>query len=145
MKKLIVILVLLISTRLNAQTGISEVDSFINEWIGKPYRFGGTTKSGIDCSAFTQKFYDQIRGEFIERVAWAQWDQSIRISKDSLAIGDIVFFTSKASPSGWHCGIYIGDSKFIHAANHREGVKISSLTDPHYQNTYKGAGRIKHQ
>jgi murein DD-endopeptidase / murein LD-carboxypeptidase len=143
MKKLIVIIVMLTGLNLKAQTGISKIDQFINEWVGKPYRFGGTTKSGIDCSAFTQKFYKQVLNEVIERVAWAQWDQTLRIDKDSLAIGDIVFFNSKLSPSGWHCGIYIGENKFVHAANVRDGVKISSLSDERYKESYKGAGRIK--
>lgn len=118
------------------------VNNFIVEWIGKPYKFGGKTKNGIDCSAFTQKFYNEVYGIAIPRTCYYQYKHSNRISSDSLKIGDILFFNSKASPSGWHCGIYIGNDLFVHAANWRDGVKISCLLDENYQRIYKGAGRI---
>ena len=65
-----------------------------------------------------------------------------RILKDSLTTGDIVFFRSNLSPSGWHCGLYLGNGTFAHAANKKEGVKISSLSEPRYLRSYKGAGRF---
>jgi cell wall-associated NlpC family hydrolase len=75
-------------------------------------------------------------------VAWKQWHQTKRITKDSLEIGDIVFFSSKTSPSRWHCGIYIGNNKFVHSSNKREGVKVSDLNEHRYIKSYKGAGRF---
>jgi cell wall-associated NlpC family hydrolase len=69
--------------------------------------------------------------------------QTDRVDKDSLELGDLVFFRSKISPSGWHCGTYIGNKQIVHAANRVEGVKISSLNEPRYAKGYKGAGRIK--
>jgi len=59
-----------------------------------------------------------------------------------LMVGDLVFFRSKASPSGWHTGTYIGNSYFIHAANKYEGVKISSLYEPRYKEMIRGYGRL---
>ena len=86
--------------------------------------------------------YKEVYGEQLENVAWKQWQQTKRISRPSLKVGDIVFFNSNLSPSGWHCGIYIGDNKFVHASNRREGVKISDMNSYPYNRSYKGAGRL---
>jgi cell wall-associated NlpC family hydrolase len=76
-------------------------------------------------------------------VAYKQWAQTQRIKKDSLNVGDLIFFISKASPSGWHTGTYIGNTYFIHAANKYEGVKISSLEEPRYKRAIRGYGRLR--
>ncbi len=118
------------------------MDSFINEWIGKPYKFGGRTKNGIDCSQFAKRLYNDVYGLDLKGTCSRQWNQTKRILKSALEIGDIVFFRSRLSPSGWHCGIYIGENKFVHSANKLEGVKISSLSEDVYRKNYKGAGRL---
>ena len=116
--------------------------NFISEWYGTRYIFGGSTKKGIDCSAFTQRFYKNVYNMQIPRTCEYQYKYSNRISILDIQMGDILFFNSKVSPSGWHCGIYIGNDLFVHAANWRDGVKISCLQDEHYQRIYKGAGRF---
>jgi len=120
----------------------TKLGKFINEWLGVRYRLGGSTKKGIDCSQFTKRLYRDVYNLSLQDVAYKQWNQTKRIKKDSLQVGDIVFFRSKQSPSGWHCGIYIGNNRFVHAANKSEGVKISTLDEPRYLNSYKGAGRL---
>jgi len=140
MKKLLLILFLSLSTVSYGQ--IKSLDSFVNEWLGVPYRLGGNAKTGIDCSQFTKRLYKEVYSEQLENVTWKQWRQTKRISKASLEIGDIVFFNSNLSPSGWHCGIYIGRNKFVHASNRREGVIISDLNSYPYNRNYKGAGRL---
>jgi lipoprotein Spr len=120
----------------------TKLGKFINEWLGVRYRLGGSTKKGIDCSQFTKKLYRNVYDLSLGDVAYKQWNQTKRIKKDSLQVGDIVFFRSRQSPSGWHCGIYIGNNRFVHAANKSEGVKISTLDEPRYLNSYKGAGRL---
>ena len=140
MKKILLILFLSLSTVSYEQ--IKSLDSFINEWKGAPYRLGGSSKNGIDCSQFTKRLYKDVYGKQLENVAWKQWNQTKRVLKASLEIGDIVFFNSKLSPSGWHCGIYIGHNKFVHASNRREGVIISDLSSYPYNRSYKGAGRL---
>jgi len=140
MKKILLILFLSLSTLSHGQT--KTLDSFINEWLGVPYRLGGNSKTGIDCSQFTKRLYKEVYSEQLENVAWRQWNQTKRILKAGLEIGDIVFFNSKLSPSGWHCGIYIGNNKFVHASNRREGVIISDLNSYPYNRSYKGAGRL---
>ena len=140
MKKILLVLFLSLSILSQGQT--KTLDSFINEWLGAPYRLGGNSKTGIDCSQFTKRLYKEVYGEQLENVAYKQWNQTKRILKASLEIGDIVFFNSRVSPSGWHCGIYIGRNKFVHASNRREGVKISDLSEYPYNREYKGAGRL---
>jgi lipoprotein Spr len=120
----------------------TKLGKFINEWLGVRYRLGGSTKKGIDCSQFTKRLYRDVYNLSLQDVAYKQWIQTKRIKKDSLQVGDIVFFRSRQSPSGWHCGIYIGNNRFVHAANKSEGVKISTLDEPRYLNSYKGAGRL---
>ena len=129
-------------TEIIALTDSAKLDAFIRDWLGVKYRLGGRTKSGIDCSQFTKRLYRDVYGLELKDVAYKQWSQTNRITKTNLIIGDIVFFNTRISPSGWHCGIYIGNDKFVHAANKAEGVKISSLSEPKYKKSYKGGGRL---
>ena len=157
MKKILVIILLIVSINSYSQTKkvLGAVDSipiltpdttlnnFVYHWLGKPYRLGGKTERGIDCSQFNKRLAMDVYKIQLENVCYRQWDQTERIKQDSLQIGDLVFFRSRQSPSGWHCGTYIGETMFVHAANRYEGVKISSLLEPNYKRAYKGAGRIK--
>ncbi len=154
LKLIVVIGSLLLPTTLIAQVPLDKFDagvftedsvlnSFILKWLGKPYKLGGKTEKGIDCSQFTKRLYKDVYTKELENVAYKQWNQTIRVKRDSLQVGDIVFFRSRQSPSGWHCGAYIGNTYFIHAANKFEGVKISSLKEPKYMKSYRGSGRLK--
>jgi len=120
----------------------STLNSFILHWVGKPYLLGGKTERGIDCSQFNKRLYKDVYELHLENVCYKQWNQTDRIKRDSLEVGDLVFFRSTKSPSGWHCGTYIGETQFVHAANRVEGVKVSSLLEPRYKRAYKGAGRL---
>ena len=122
-------------------TADTTLNNFMLHWIGKPYRLGGTTERGIDCSQFNKRLAKDVFKIQLQSVCYKQWNETERIKKDSLAVGDLVFFRSRQSPSGWHCGTYIGETMFVHAANKYEGVKISSLLEPKYKKAYKGAGR----
>lgn len=155
MKKIFLFALVLISTTVMSQTkkvyldsiprfaSDSTLNSFIIHWIGKPYKLGGTTEKGIDCSQFNKRLANDVFKISMENTCATQWQTTTRIKKDSLEIGDIVFFRSKQSPSRWHCGTYIGETMFVHAANKYEGVKISSLNEPKYKLAYKGAGKKK--
>lgn len=123
-------------------TDSAKLNAFIRDWMGVRYRLGGSTKRGIDCSQFSKKLYMVVYGKSLGKNCAEQWGQTTRIPKDSLKTSDIVFFRSRQSPSGWHCGVYIGDNRFVHAANRAEGVKISSLDEPRYKRAYKGSGRL---
>ena len=149
----ITILFWLLSQKSNAQisqlkfdegvfTEDTTLNQFILKWLGKPYKLGGNTEKGIDCSQFNKRLYQDVYKLQLENVCYKQWNQTQRIRKDSLEAGDLVFFRSKASPSGWHCGCYIGNTYFVHSANRYEGVKISSLIEPRYNKSFKGGGRL---
>lgn len=115
---------------------------FMKEWLGVKYKLGGSTNKGIDCSQFNKRLYKDVYGLDLQNVCYKQWAQTRRIVQDSLQVGDLLFFRSKSSPSGWHCGTYIGNRMFVHAANKYENVKLSCLDEPRYKKTYRGAGRL---
>lgn len=106
--------------------------------IGSPYRWGGSSPQGFDCSGFIQYLYKEER-KTIPRTVSDIWNFSTPIG--SPAIGDLVFFeTYKAGPS--HLGIYIGNDQFIHAGM-SNGVEISNLKDNYWRNRYLGAKRVQ--
>ena len=150
MKKLITTLILYIT--INSSFGQelpmpqsnNSLDGFVKTWIGRPYRFGGNSEAGIDCSNFVVRLYREVYNSFsISGTCRYLWKQTQRVTTDVLREGDLVFFSSNRSPSGWHVGVYLGNNQFIHAANKQEGVKISSLDEPFYKRNFKGAGRIQ--
>ncbi len=105
---------------------------------GVPYVFGGTSKSGFDCSGYTQYVY---KGSDISlpRTSFEQFNVGSSITKEQLQTGDLVFFTTyQKGPS--HVGIYIGGGNFVHASN--SGVRTTSLNDSYYAGRYVGARRI---
>ena len=78
----------------------------------------------------------------IPRTARSQYQAMNKVDKDSIQTGDLVFFSSKLSPSGWHVGLYRDDDQFLHAANRKEDIKLSNLSDSNYQKAFKWARRI---
>jgi len=109
-------------------------------FIGAPYRFGGSSLKGIDCSSFVQKIY-RIFDVTLPRNAAQQSKVGISISRENLTQGDLVFFHTKRSLG--HVGIYIGNNEFVHASSKKKGVRIDSLDTPYYQKRFQRAVRIK--
>ncbi|MEI9947333.1 MAG: C40 family peptidase [Chitinophagaceae bacterium] len=112
----------------------------VDEWYGTRYRMGGTTKSGIDCSAFVQTIYLSAFGVAIPRTAAEQFRVAKIISATELKEGDLVFFNTTGGVS--HVGLYLANNKFVHASS-SEGVKVSDLFENYYLRRYLGAGRIE--
>jgi lipoprotein Spr len=113
--------------------------SFIEEWWGTPYKYGGTDKAGIDCSAFTGKLLASIYNVTTARTAVEQYQQCEKIATESLKEGDLVFFKTNGSIS--HVGVYLGNQYFVHSSV-QSGVTISSLADVYYNKKFIGCGRI---
>lgn len=109
-------------------------------FIGAPYRFGGSSLKGIDCSSFVQKIY-RIFDIQLPRNAAQQSKVGISIARENLTQGDLVFFHTKRSLG--HVGIYIGNNEFVHASSKSHGVRIDSLETPYYQKRFQRAVRVK--
>jgi len=112
---------------------------FVYEWIGTPYRFGGGTKKGIDCSGFTKQLYSQVFNVDIKRNSRDIFSMVSPVKKDELKEGDLVFFKIH-SRSISHVGIYLGNNRFAHASS--KGVAVSSLDDDYYARYFYKGGRV---
>ena len=105
------------------------------QYLGVPYRWGGASPSGFDCSGFVMYVYAQV-GVSLPHSSYAQYGMGSPVSRDQLQPGDLVFFDGLG-----HVGIYVGGGSFIHAPHTGDVVKISSMTG-WYASTYDGARRI---
>ena len=113
--------------------------SFIHEWYGTPYKYGGSSKKGIDCSAFTLFLYDEVYNIKIPRTSRDQFAHLKKINRSELLEGDLVFFKEKTRIT--HVGVYLGNNKFAHAST-SQGVMISDLDQLYFSRRYAGAGRL---
>ena len=113
--------------------------NFIEAWWEAPYHFGGTDKSGVDCSGFTGLLFSNVYKTDIPRTAKEQYSSAEKIDRDILIEGDLVFFNTRGGVS--HVGVYLGDGYFVHA-NITNGVTINNLNDDYYAARFLGGGRI---
>ena len=115
-----------------------EAVSIAKQYTGTAYVYGGASAAGFDCSGFTMFVYSKLSVSLPHSAA-KQYGYGTKISKISdLKPGDLVFFYSPIS----HVGIYIGDGKFIHAANPKKGVVITDIYDSSYNNDFVGGVRL---
>jgi lipoprotein Spr len=113
--------------------------NFIDDWWGTRYRYGGTDRKGIDCSAFVGELVRNIYGITLPRVAKDQFRVCEKVANEALKEGDLVFFNTRGGVS--HVGLYLGDNYFVHSSVNG-GVTISSLTDDYYSRKFISGGRI---
>ncbi len=105
-----------------------------------PYRFGGSSFLGIDCSAYVQKVFSLL-DIVLPRTAREQFGLGKLVGRKDLSIGDLVFFRTYAKfPS--HVGIYLGDNQFIHASSTERKVTIDRLDAPYFLKRFVGARRL---
>jgi cell wall-associated NlpC family hydrolase len=109
-------------------------------FLGAPYKYGGNSKEGVDCSGLTCNVYESAIKKKLPRSTKEQFQTGTTIEKGELQFGDLVFFnTTGGKPS--HVGIYIEDDLFVHASV-VSGVTISSLESTYYKNRFVGARRV---
>jgi len=122
-------------------TVIAQLNDQLGNWRGTPYRYGGMSRNGGDCSGYD---YLTFRDKFalqLPRTTAAQSDIGTRISKDDLLPGDLVFFKTGRGENGLHVGIYDTDNAFIHAST-SQGVIRSSLDNVYWRKVFWQARRI---
>ncbi len=135
-----------------------DADSFLNRlttrikqlvaqamtYLGTPYRRGGSSRQGLDCSGLVGAVYGQ-QGLEMPRTAAEQFGEGVPVAFADLRPGDLVFFRDTYKHGISHVGIYLGESRFIHAAGRRQGVIVSDLGRPYYQSRFAGARRLATQ
>ncbi|MCM2131017.1 C40 family peptidase [Larsenimonas rhizosphaerae] len=109
-----------------------------DEWSGTPYRYGGESRSGIDCSALVQQIFSNSFDIDLPRTTLGQVLEGDKISKTALKPGDLVFFRPYRGDR--HVGIYVGDGYFMHASS-SSGVRLSRLDNPYWTRHYWQARR----
>jgi cell wall-associated NlpC family hydrolase len=125
------------ATATAASPGIGRTDvvGYAMQLIGTPYRWGGSSPGGFDCSGFVSHVYSRF-GKSLPHYTGAQWGSGAQVSRDRLEPGDLVFFDGLG-----HDGIYIGGGQFIHSPHTGDAVKVSSMDEGWYGNRYVGAVR----
>jgi len=125
---------------INARLRVIEAS---RKYEGVPYRYGGMTASGLDCSGFIGLSFRDALGIALPRSASGLYSWVENITLDKAQPGDFLFFKTDRSGNITHVALYLGDKRFIHAASagSRTGVIYSNLNETYWANTYAGAGR----
>ncbi len=118
-----------------------EVMSKVIEYINTPYLWGGTSKRGIDCSAFVQTVMYQALGIMLPRTSYEQSNVGEPVELGNLKFGDLVFFDTMNKGRVSHVGIYLSDGYFAHSGS-KTGVIVASLDSDYYSRTFLKAKRI---
>lgn len=110
-------------------------------FLGTPYRYGGTTPAGFDCSGFVYYNMRQI-GISMPRTAHQQYMETQPLAREELQPGDLVFFRTRRASFISHVGIYLGNDRFIHAVSRGKDVAISSLSNKYWNARFARGGRV---
>ena len=117
-----------------------DIINYAMKFLGTPYKYGGNTPKGFDCSGFTQYVFKHF-GYSLNRSSSAQINNGEKIMTEDLLPGDLVFFSRSGYAVG-HVGIYVGDNQFIHSTSPGDVVKVSNMDESYYVSRYVGARRI---
>jgi probable lipoprotein NlpC len=118
----------------------SPLREFISSWLGVPYRYGGTGKSGIDCSAFTGIIYQDVYGINLPRTTDSMMAGGKPVAGKDYKEGDLLFFRIGRAGKVDHVGVYLGGGEFVHASA-SSGVTISDLGEKYYRRRFIKARR----
>lgn len=114
----------------------------VDKWFGTPFRMGGCSEYGIDCSCFVRKIYDDVYGLSLDRTSAGMYYKDLTpVKKKDLQEGDILCFKIRGRRIS-HVGIYLKDNKFVHASQKR-GVMINDLNEKYYKKRFFAGGRVK--
>ena len=121
----------------------AELLTVSSTYLGVPYKLGGMSRKGMDCSGFVVLVHKEALGLSLPRTAHEIYTVATPVANESLVPGNLVFFSGKGAKID-HIGIYLGDGKFINAASGgpRRGVVISKLSEPSWSRSYVGGGSV---
>lgn len=129
----------------NLGVALSPREKFIFEvvdYLDTPYKYGGESKNGIDCSGFTQNIFQTALNYHLPRTASEQYLTGEKVgSKTDLNFGDLVFFDTTRDKFPGHVGVFLGNNLFVHSSLSK-GVSVSSLESDYWKSRYVGAKRI---
>jgi lipoprotein Spr len=112
-------------------------------WLKTPYRYGGLSRKGIDCSGLVHRIYRDVYGKSVSRATAGLEKEAKNISKNGLRAGDLVFFSTSSNRKKInHVGIFLKDGYFVHASTSR-GVIVSHLDEAYYRRAWKRGGRLR--
>jgi lipoprotein Spr len=111
------------------------------DWWGTPYKYGGESKSGADCSGFVQMVFLKVYDKKLPRTTKQQYEFCRKVNRHNLKEGDLVFFET-GSKGISHVGIFLKDGRFAHASSSK-GVMVNGLEEAYYDKAYRGGGRVE--
>ncbi len=114
----------------------------VTRWLGVPYRSGGSTKFGTDCSGFVMRAYQQAYGITLIHSSGGLFQRTTRVARPAMREGDLVFFRRSSRSPIYHVGIYLREGKFVHSQS-GVGVRVSSLRESYWSRNFCGAGRVE--
>lgn len=117
--------------------------SAAESWLGVPYRFGGTTRDGVDCSAFVRAIYASAYDIALTRSTRTQVGEGVPVARNDLRTGDLVFF--RTGRDRRHVGIYLDGGRMLHASSSKDRVLVDDFNADYFQRTYWTARRLLDQ
>jgi len=126
-------------SRLTYEDARARLVQEVREWMGTPYRYGGSSENGVDCSAFVQAVLADALAIQVPRTTRAQMRAGSEVDRDELRAADLVFFRTPSRAD--HVGVYLGHGEFAHAST-SSGVMISALDEEYWDGGYRSARRV---
>jgi len=117
------------------------LEQVVNSYLGVPYRWGGTTGKGFDCSGFVIAVYREVYDAGLPRTSSAMWKLGRQVPISAAKPGDLVFFKGGSFSTIDHVGIYMGHNRFVHSST-SSGVIYSDLKETYYARRFAGIRRM---
>ena len=145
-RSILVVAVAMLSAACSTQTAVTHPVTGVGDQaaaiamnqVGTPYRFGGSSPAGFDCSGLVQYSYARA-GVSLPRTTRALWNNAAPVDRNRMRAGDLLFFNISGKMS--HVGLYLGDGRFVHAPSSGKVVRIEDLRSDYYRRAFLRAGR----